>query len=144
MLPVGVNTLLRTLGCRAASPDAVTVQVIGLDDWAWRRRQRYRTLIGDPERRRVIDLLPDREPAEVRAWLSRHPEVRVVARDRAGGYAGAVADAAPHGVQVADRWHLMENASAAFLQAVRCRQAPERNPFRHGGPHRKALSRLHL
>ena len=25
----------------------------------------------------------------------------------------------PHAVQVADRWHLMENASAAFLDAVR-------------------------
>jgi len=42
-----------------------------------------------------------------------------VARDRGGGYALAAAKALPHAVQVADRWHLMENASHAFLDAVR-------------------------
>jgi transposase len=99
----------------------------GIDEWAWRRRRRYGTLICDLERRRVIDLLPDREPATVKAWLARHPGVAVVARDRAGGYAGAVAEAAPRAVQVADRWHLMENASAAFLQAVRSVLGPIRH-----------------
>src|SRR5829696_6131781 len=43
----------------------------------------------------------------------------VVARDRGGGYALAAARALPEATQVADRWHLMENASRAFLDAVR-------------------------
>ncbi len=60
-----------------------------------------------------------REPATVEAWLSHHPEVRVIARDRGGGYGQAATRAAPQAVQVADRWHLMENASAVFLEAVR-------------------------
>jgi hypothetical protein len=47
-----------------------------IDDWAWRRNQRYGTIICDLERRRTIALLPDRE-------------------------------------------HLKENASSAFLDAVR-------------------------
>jgi hypothetical protein len=38
-----------------------------------------------------------------------------VARDRGGGYALAAAAALPKAAQVADRWHLMENASRAFL-----------------------------
>jgi len=42
-----------------------------------------------------------------------------VSRDRGGGYGEAAARALPHAIQVADRWHLMENASAAFLDAVR-------------------------
>jgi transposase len=42
-----------------------------------------------------------------------------VARDRGGGYALAAAGALPEATQVADRWHLMENASRAFLDAVR-------------------------
>jgi putative ABC transport system substrate-binding protein len=34
-------------------------------------------------------------------------------------YGEATAKALPHAIQVADRWHLMENASRAFLDAVR-------------------------
>ena len=93
-------------------------RVIGIDDWAWRKGQRYGTLICDLEQRRVIDLLPDREPATVEAWLRAHPGVEVIARDRNGGYGSAIAKALPEAVQVADRWHLLENASAAFLSAV--------------------------
>ena len=95
------------------------LRVIGIDDWAWRRGQRYGTLICDLERRRVIDILPDREPATVEAWLRDHPQIEVVARDRNGGYGRAVSRALPDAVQVADRWHLLENSSDAFLSAVR-------------------------
>lgn len=42
-----------------------------------------------------------------------------MSRDRGGGYGEAAAKALPGAVQVAGRWHLMENASAAFLDAVR-------------------------
>jgi transposase len=93
--------------------------VIGIDDWAWRRNQRYGTILCDLERRRTIALLPDREPATAEAWLREHQQIEIVARDRGGSYGMAVAKALPKAVQVADRWHLMENASHAFLDAVR-------------------------
>jgi transposase len=118
MLPVSKDTLLRAVRRGPAEP-AGPVSVIGIDDWAWRRRQRYGTIICDLERHRIIDLLPDRETGTVEAWLKRHPEITVVARDRSGVYVQAVRSAVPGAIQVADRWHLMENASAAFLEAVR-------------------------
>src|SRR5215813_13035779 len=65
------------------------------------------------------DAVPDREPATAIAWLEGHQEITVVARDRGGGYGEAVTRALPQATQVADRWHLMENASRAFLDAVR-------------------------
>ena len=34
----------------------------------------------------MVELLPDREPATVEAWLRAHPEIEIVARDRNGGY----------------------------------------------------------
>ena len=117
LLPVSKDTFLRSV--RAATEETVAhPRVVGIDDWAWRKGQRYGTLICDLERRQVIDLLPDREPATVEAWLRARPGIEVVARDRNGGYGGAVARALPEAVQVADRWHLLENASAAFLAAV--------------------------
>lgn len=118
MLPVSKDTLLRVVR-RRATCDTAPLRVIGIDDWAWKRGQRYGSIICDLERRRVVDLLPDREPSTVEAWLSRHPEITVISRDRGGGYGQAATKAAPNAIQVADRWHLMENASAAFLEAVR-------------------------
>jgi transposase len=118
MLPVSNDTLLRVIR-RRGSARFVPPTVIGIDDWAWRRNQRYGTIICDLERRKTIALLPDREPATVQAWLSDQPQITIVARDRGGSYALAAAKALPSATQVADRWHLMENASHAFLDAVR-------------------------
>jgi transposase len=77
-------------------------------------------------------VLPDREAATVEAWLTDHPEVEIVSRDRGGGYRQAVARAAPDVVQVADRWHLMENASQAFLDVVRRSMTPIRRALGAG------------
>ena len=118
MLPVSKDTLLRVVR-RRSRPPADPLRVIGIDDWAWRRNHRYASIICNLERRRVVTLLPDREPATAQAWLAAHPTIAIVARDRGGGYGEAAAKALPHAVQVADRWHLMENASRAFLDAVR-------------------------
>ncbi|MBB4342966.1 hypothetical protein GGE56_004355 [Rhizobium leguminosarum] len=95
------------------------LNVVGVDDWAFRRNHRYGTVACDLEKRRIIKLLPDREIATVSTFLAQRPEIAIVSRDRGGGYREAAAKALPHAVQVADRWHLMENASAAFLDVVR-------------------------
>ena len=84
MLPVSNDTLIRLIRRRGA-PQFVPPTVIGIDDWAWRRNQRYGTIICDLERRRMIALLPDREPATRQAWLSDQPQIAVVSRDRDGG-----------------------------------------------------------
>jgi transposase len=118
MLPVSNDTLLRVVR-RRALPRTGPLAVVGIDDWAWRRNHRYGTMVCDLERRRVVALLPDREPATVETWLRQHPGIHVVSRDRGGGYGEAAARALPQAIQVADRWHLMENTSTAFLDAVR-------------------------
>ena len=117
-IPVSNDTLLRVVRRRGSASFAPPV-IIGIDDWAWRRNHRYGTLICDLERRKTIALLPDREPATAEAWLSGQPQIAVVARDRGSSYALATQKALPNAVQVADRWHLMENASHSFLDAVR-------------------------
>jgi transposase len=118
MLPVSNDTLLRVVRSRSRPP-ADRLTVVGIDDWAWRRNHRYASIVCNLERRRIVTLLPDREPATAQAWFAAHPTIAVIARDRGGGYGEAAAKALPHAVQVADRWHLMENASRAFLDAVR-------------------------
>ncbi|WP_024882137.1 ISL3 family transposase [Methylosinus sp. LW3] len=118
MMPVSNDTLLRVVR-RGGRPSPPPPTVIGIDDWAWKRNRRYGAIICDLGRHRPIKLLPDREPATAQAWLAGQPQIAIVARDRGGGFALAASRALPGALQVADRWHLMENASAAFLGAVR-------------------------
>ena len=131
LLPVSKDTLLRTVRRRApAVPTAP--RAIGIDDWAWRKGHRYGTLICDLERRAIIDLLPDREPATIAAWLTERPSIEIIARDRGGGYGVGAAKGRPEAVQVADRWHLFENASAAFLLVVKRHMREVRRALGHG------------
>ena len=95
-MPVSDTTILRDLK-RSARSHAypVHVRVAGIDDWAWRKGMTYGTVIVDLERRRVVDLLPDRSAASTAAWLKAHPEVEIISRDRAGLYADAARQGAP-------------------------------------------------
>jgi transposase len=117
-IPVSKDTLLRTIRRRAARP-AWSLYAVGIDDWAWRRGCRYGTMVCDLDRRRIVALLSDRQSETVMAWFRDHPGIAFVARDRGASYSEAASKGAPRAVQVADRWHLVENASAAFLDVVR-------------------------
>ena len=56
----------------------------------------------DLERRRVLDLLPDRTAETLADWLRRQPQVAVAARNRSTEYARGIALGAPEAMQVAD------------------------------------------
>ena len=74
------DTILRLL--RPSHPSArAEPHVIGLDDWAWKRRLRSGTLIGDLELGLPIDLLADRSVERVSAWLKKHPSIDTISRD---------------------------------------------------------------
>jgi transposase len=111
------DTLLRRVK-RLPNQPAEPSRVVGIDDWAWRKGQRYGTIVVDLERSDVIDLLPDRDADTVAAWLQVHPEVEVVSRDRSGAYAQAATEGASQAEQVADRWHLLKNLREAVERVL--------------------------
>jgi len=110
-------TLLRLIR-RVTVPEQPTPRVLGVDDWSFRKGHRYGTILVDLEQHQIVDVLPARSADPLVEWLQAHPGVEVFSRDRAPAYAEAARKGAPQAVQVADRWHLIQNLVEALERCL--------------------------
>jgi transposase len=118
------DTILRLVRSHAlASPQAP--RIVGLDDFAWKRRLRYGTLICDLETGLPLEMLPDRSVETIAAWLRAHPSIEYISRDGSTEYAAAIRQGAPFAKQISDRWHLTENL-ATCVSVLLSKQLAER------------------
>jgi transposase len=111
------STLLRHL-MQLPAPTTPAVQMLGIDDFAWKKRFTYGTILVDLKRRKIIDVLADRESATVEAWLKEHPAVRIVSRDRGKEFAKAATLGAPQAQQVVDRFHMVKNLGEVLQEIL--------------------------
>jgi transposase len=132
-MPTSPDTLLRRVK-QAGARSSPSPRLVGIDDWAWQKGQRYGTIVVDLETTEVIDLLPDRDAATVGTWLAAHPGVELVSRDRASAYSQAATEAAPGAQQVADRWHLLKNVREAIERLLERHQPLIADAFRPANP----------
>ena len=103
------NDTIQRLYDRIEFMDNPNVEEIGVDDVAIRKGQTYATAIYDLKDHHLIALLEGRDAKTLKKWLKNHPKVRLVARDRASAYATAIKEVLPDCIQVADRFHLLQN-----------------------------------
>jgi transposase len=80
-LQIGRDAVLDRIR-RANVAQTEKVRVLGVDDFAFRRRKKYGTILVDHERHAAIDLLPDREAETLAQWLKAHPGWADISRER--------------------------------------------------------------
>lgn len=105
---VSRNTLLRLVR-KMPLPLIDFLETLGVDDFAFRKCQTYGTILVDLEQSQPLALLKDRSAETLAQWLKAHPGIKVVSRDRAKAYASGISQGAPEAIQVADRFHLLQN-----------------------------------
>ena len=128
---VSANTctacLHRTLGDK--EPDRSAVEVVGIDDFAVLKGHRYYTAIVDQDTHKPLEFVPSRDAEEVARRLLLYPNLRYVTRDRGRCYIAAIRElnrliagqntetggCRPFVEDIADKFHLMENLSAAVF-----------------------------
>jgi transposase len=70
-----------------------------------------------------VDLLSDRSAETLARWLQDHPGVEIISRDRANDYIEGASRGAPDAIQVADRFHLLQNVREMLQRLLERHQA---------------------
>lgn len=114
---------------------------IGIDEFSYRKRHRYLTVVVDHDQRRVVWAAPGRSSKTLRAFFEelgpkRSKRIKHATIDMAGGYIKALREMAPQCQIVFDRFHVQKLASKA-LDDVRREQLRELR----GSPEGQALFR---
>lgn len=108
------NSTITRMAHKQQLPQITQPKVLEVDDWVYRKGISYGTVLIDMETSKPIDVLPSREGKELKKWLSKFPDVKIVTRDRASSYSSAINEVCPDAEQVADRFHLLMNLSDAL------------------------------
>jgi Transposase len=103
-------------------PSEGEVAKVGIDEWAWKKGHHYGTILVDLEKRRVVQLLAEREVSTSKEWLRKHPEIDLISRDRGKIFREAATDGAPQAKQVVDRYHRQKNFAEALEKFFRKRE----------------------
>jgi len=116
-MPISDSTLLRLIN-KAPLPPLDQLKAVGVDDWAYKKRDRYGSILVNLDTGKIVDLLPDREEKSLENWLKKQPEIEVITRDRYHKYVRGATKGAPNALQVTDRWHLLKNLGEAVKRVM--------------------------
>jgi len=102
------DTLIRLIR-KIPEPEVTTPRILGVDEFSKRKGRTYGTILVNLETHKAVDLLPAKSAESFANWLKEHPGVEVVSRDRCKEYINGANEGASDAIQVADRWHLLNN-----------------------------------
>lgn len=126
-IKISGDTIIRLLLKRySKQPAEVCGSSIGIDDFAFKKRHAYGTIIVDETTHNTVAVLDGRDGTALKEWLKQNKHVTTVTRDRASAYAKAVEEILPDCMQIADRFHLHQNLMEA-VNKILGREVPVTN-----------------
>ena len=100
------------------------VRIIGVDEFSYRKRHHYVTIVVDHERGRVLWAAKGRSSEMLKRFFDAlgpqgRARIQSVTLDMAGGYIKAIRESVPHANLVFDRFHVQQLASRAVDEVRR-------------------------
>lgn len=96
-----------------------------IDDFAFKKRERYGTIMVDISKHQIIDMIDSRDYEIVLKWLKTYPNLHVVSRDGSTTYNNAIADTHPGALQISDRFHLLKNLTSYATEYLKKKLKPQ-------------------
>lgn len=93
---------------------------IGVDDFAFKKRHTYGTIIADEATHKPVAILDGRDGMIFKEWLKNNKHVKTVTRDRAGAYSATIQEILTDAMQITNRFHLHQNLLEAIKNTVNC------------------------
>jgi transposase len=125
-----VGAIVQRVVARKLDPELLEgLRCIGVDDFGYKRRHHYLTIVVDHDRRRVVWTAKGRDSAALKGFFEalgpeRCKQIECVTMDLSAAFIKAVEDSAPQARIVFDRFHVQRLASDA-LDEVRREQLRE-------------------
>lgn len=91
---------------------------VGIDDFAFKKRTSYGTILINLKTKKPINLLDSRERETVTKWFNAHPNIKLITRNGSRTYAKAITQVSGDILQVGDRWHILHQLFEAVKKTI--------------------------
>ena len=118
MIIVSKSTIYNLLKKMPISMDKSGIVRICIDDFAFKKRYSYGTIMVDLDSHIIIDILASRNKGLIIEWLRSYPNIEIVSRDGSQVYASAITESHPKAIQISNRFHLSKNLFEAVEKYI--------------------------
>jgi len=95
-----------------------SVKHIAIDDFAFRKRKTYGTVILDADTGKYVAFVKSRDYVDVVEFMKGFTGAETVSRDGSTAYSNIIRDAIPAAAQISDRFHLIKNLIDAAARSL--------------------------
>lgn len=117
-IPISDSTIRRMIDA-VPIPDDPYIDWVGIDEVCLLRGLVYFTIVYNGHTHAPIALMMGRDGVELEKWLSAHPYIVKITRDRYSAFAKVIDAVLPDCAQIADRFHLYKNIIDHIVEVLK-------------------------